>query len=907
MKRTLKSAVISAILLSLVAFFTVSAQVGTAQKDLYYNQIKITVNANTIIPLDANGSFAEPFIIDGTTYLPVRAVASVLGLKVGWDGKTSTVMLTSDENAKASANPDVSVSYTTRTVKKNISFNNIKISLDGKEFHPTDASGKYTEPFIIDGTTYLPVRAVAGMLGLAVDWDKDTGTVILMQKCPVCSSTEHTNHDDKVAYTLVDGVLTITGKGSTRVLTTRKYDSDGREIRVDALWFKKCESITEVIVSPGITDVYKDLFFGCVNLTKVTLPESLEAIGENAFYECSSLVQIDIPSGVTEIGMHAFGHCGLTEITIPDGVSKLNYGIVEYCKNLKTANIPASVKEIEFDVFEACDSLEAINVDKNNQYFCDVDGVLYTKDMKELRRYPTAKPQDTYTVPNGVSIIGMSSFTKNNLTHITLPDSVTEIQNYAFSPSLSLESIDMPATCSYIGMEAFAYSNKLKSIVIPDGVEVIGGGAFLSCYRLRIVEFPDSVREIGARAFQGCELKQIHIPENLEIIGAQAFSNCGELRDEISLPDSVTGIGDFAFSNNYYIPKFTIGKNVSYIGKGAFAECKKAELVLDKNNKHYTLDADGALFSADMTTLHWYPIKNGKTEYKIPSGVKVIDQAAFVSTPVSVIYLPKSIEEIRDAAFSTGCNVNVVQYEGTADEYNAIKWGEANNRPMDVYFMQNSGSCIVCGNTDHTEHTESMGVRWSIVDGVLMIGGYGDMSAYSVIDQAEQKVLPPEWTKRNAEVDIASVNGYVKDVCCMAFAGMTNLQSVKLCDGIETIVASAFADCTSLKQVVFPESVTFIGPAVFRNCTALEIFTFPTNTTVIPALMFQGCTSLKTVYIPESVSIIPENAFEGCTSLELVSFGGSQEQWERLMNSTNRDVFKNATIVCGSKIEVNKN
>ena len=73
---------------------TVIATTGVIQKNLHYNNIKITLNGKEIKPLDANGNYVEPFIIDGTTYLPVRAVSGALGLGVAWDGETNTVKLT---------------------------------------------------------------------------------------------------------------------------------------------------------------------------------------------------------------------------------------------------------------------------------------------------------------------------------------------------------------------------------------------------------------------------------------------------------------------------------------------------------------------------------------------------------------------------------------------------------------------------------------------------------------------------------------------------------------------------------------------------------------------------------------------------------------------------------------------
>lgn len=86
------------------------ASSGVVQKELHYNNIKITLDGKQITLADANGNPVEPFIIDGTTYLPVRAVSGALGLDVGWDGATSTVTLNRPEADRAI--------YITRTGKK---------------------------------------------------------------------------------------------------------------------------------------------------------------------------------------------------------------------------------------------------------------------------------------------------------------------------------------------------------------------------------------------------------------------------------------------------------------------------------------------------------------------------------------------------------------------------------------------------------------------------------------------------------------------------------------------------------------------------------------------------------------------------------------------------------------------
>jgi len=85
------------VIVLLIALFAVPASASTTsrQATLQYNNIRITLDGKEITPKDANGNTVEPFTIDGSTYLPVRAVANALNLGVDWDGNTSTVILKS--------------------------------------------------------------------------------------------------------------------------------------------------------------------------------------------------------------------------------------------------------------------------------------------------------------------------------------------------------------------------------------------------------------------------------------------------------------------------------------------------------------------------------------------------------------------------------------------------------------------------------------------------------------------------------------------------------------------------------------------------------------------------------------------------------------------------------------------
>lgn len=153
-----------------------AADITTRQAELYYREIKLFLDGWEIVPTDADGKSTEPFIIDGTTYLPLRALASALGLEVAWDGKTNTVSLTSGGEANFGSGESIG---TKRIVSATPGYRDIKIKLDGKTLSLRDAAGKTVEPFLLGGTTYVPVRAVASALGLEVDWNAAGSCVVL--------------------------------------------------------------------------------------------------------------------------------------------------------------------------------------------------------------------------------------------------------------------------------------------------------------------------------------------------------------------------------------------------------------------------------------------------------------------------------------------------------------------------------------------------------------------------------------------------------------------------------------------------------------------------------------------------------------------------------------------------------
>ena len=230
--------------------------------------------------------------------------------------------------------------------------------------------------------------------------------------------------------------------------------------------FRSCSGLTSVTILDGVTSIGNYAFAYCSRLTSVnspssvaslTIPSSVTSIGNYAFDHCSGLTSVTIPSNVTGIGNYAFSYCNdLQSVTFQEGVKSIGNNVFYHCPyDLVDVTFPSSLTSIGDNVFDWCYNVKSVNVSVPDlAAFCSnqVIGLIKSKIRLPVNLIDSDGNEiKEYVVPDGVKNIGASAFYNTNLTSVTIPSSVTSIDNSAFGSCKNLVlfkcyALDVPLT-----------------------------------------------------------------------------------------------------------------------------------------------------------------------------------------------------------------------------------------------------------------------------------------------------------------------------------------------------------------------------------------------------------------------------------------------------------------------------
>ena len=331
---------------------------------------------------------------------------------------------------------------------------------------------------------------------------------------------------------------------------------------INDLWYSddlkvliKCpvEKKGKIIVPEGTIGIMQNAFKGC-SIDNVILPSTLKRIGTKAFAN-SQLRGIEMPEGLSYLGRECFKSCiKLSYAKVPGSIGILPNGTFAECMTLKevllsdsgliiiedkcfadclsleTIVIPSSVHTIGRKAFSFCLNLWKVvikskTLDVNQEMFegCFKDIIIEkTYNFKAFVRKKSHKQKKITVIKKNIF-----SGIKDDLM-LRLPDTIVQIDEYAFYNSSGLSEIEIPGSVKSIPRYTFAGCTGLSILTIDKGVEQIEEYAFAGCTNLTSLVLPDSIIAIGTEAFSGCtSLRHITLSKHA-IVDEDAFKGVSE-------------------------------------------------------------------------------------------------------------------------------------------------------------------------------------------------------------------------------------------------------------------------------------------------------------------------------------------------------------------------------------------
>ena len=478
-------------------------------------------------------------------------------------------------------------------------------------------------------------------------------------------------------------------------------------------------------------------------------------------------------------------------------------------------------------------------------------------------------------LPDGLLAIGAEAFHHTALEEIEIPDSVQRIGPDAFcsTPWLDAQTDEFVIVgdgvlIDWHPTDVLPYT-PYDELIIPDNVKLIAFGYMREAPKaIRTLTIPGTVRAIGEKAFKNMYIEKLTIGDGVKEIGAGAF--CSSLTgDHVTLPNSVTHIGDEAFAYNQELRAVFLGSRTESIGTGAFQYCL--------NLKKVTLPPTVTHIGSDAfkETLYWHGLLdefvilgdgilidyNGKDkDVVVPEGVKTVVDA-FRGKSVERVTLPSGLRVIGESAFAYAPALQSVHFaascEPTAVADGAFRSCEALREielPDSVKHIGDEAFayCSALADFRFPAALESMGTKTffkceSLESAILPDGVYSPgVGVFSECTQLRTAKLPK------------SANFFTD-----YFSGCTKLEKIDIPNGVQAIGSDAFRACLALREVTLPETLEYIGRSAFKDCSALKRIVFPEHLREIQQTAFEGCTSLSEVILPADFRNIGLDAFAG--------------------------------------------
>ena len=690
---------------------------------------------------------------------------------------------------------------------------------------------------------------------------------------------------------------TNTISGAKRIPTLVVKTAGGTDYvvnKVEAYGFQGATNLTSIEIPITIIEIENGGFSGS-GLTSVNIPSSVKKLGEEAFgymgtsSSLTALTSVTLNDGLEEIGANAFSNTAITSIVIPSTVTSLGDEAFYNCTKLQSVEILGSITKIGMSAFYECSSLTNVIMPDT---VTEIGATAFT-DCTSLK---------TIRLSSNLETIGVLAFAGSGLITLTIPASVTQIDNSYVSivdlcedlTSVTFENpvgwkaedyhiylgvpaqnvtylrdtyVDMAWTRNESNGKIFDFTfnaDSTASVKAYDDATINGGiviptlamGSNGSTYTVNKVEdngfayqsdlnsviFPDSIRVIGESAFASTGLGDVILNDGLETISYQAFYQ-----------------SDITF---VYIPA-----SVTSLQAEAFYQCTNLASV--------TIDPSSALTTISEYVFQETAINN----FVIPNSVTEIKAGAFFACAnLTNITIPENVTTIGSFAF---------QYSGltSATFEDPVGWkaGDVAIYPSDA--SQNATylkstyatSAWTKGSTalfTFTYDTTNKTATLTAIDSSVTKAEVPSKVVYGGATYTVTKIGGGGDTAISTTLTSITLPNSIVTISDFAFVDCSGLTSISLPSSVKEIGVMALSG-TGLTSITIPNNVTSLGVGVLADCRSLTTVSLGTGITGLPEICFGDCSVLATINIPTSVTSIGAQAFAGCSKLTTITIPSS--------------------------------
>ena len=610
------------------------------------------------------------------------------------------------------------------------------------------------------------------------------------------------NYDDKIVAENADTKLTITQSEMIRNLIEK-----GQLKAEDTDYTPGSMTVDTIIVDEGITELSCSDLFAAFNPKNIVLPESLTKLSYHTFRGCDRLETVYIPNSVTSIEDNAFADCyNLTGVNL-GGVKKIDDGMFEnrrklkivhmnmvetigerafsHCVELQDISIPDTVTSIGANAFYKCIGVQAVKLGSNVNSI----GEKAFDDLPFCEKITISSSLTSDKAKNGFGDIGASTlgvdliydsgagtadfeiFKDTKVINIGLGISVNEVKNTQYLTHAQ-KLLDIPsANIYYYVKNNCLYTWKDKTLVYVPAkqadVKISADTASIGDYALYnsaavSISVPESVTSIGNYAFANAKnLKNVDIAKGTAVIGAHAFENCTAMRSFYA-PSSISDIGDAAFKNCRRLSAVILPSRLKTIGAEAFMGCSS---LIGMVVGEYVTSIGGRAYK-DCTNLEeiyiWYDTVLGTDVFENDGKLKIHTMAGSDAYRYARENgVPYSAYTDEDEFYNLcGDKLDIYAgYLGTcADGHGDIQWLTVYNADCenDGYMI---GVCEYCSEILEEKHINAIGHDYKLTARIPATATARGMKVYSCINCGESRCEYTEPLGDEAQIETHTVKG----------------------------------------------------------------------------------------------------------------------------------------------------